>query len=77
MRLTGLRSMQGYTAEERLAWIRWAPLVVSLPGVSRWSTTEKRSLVRVIRAKGGRRDSDYVALFAAHPKLERALFGTR
>jgi hypothetical protein len=77
MWLTGLRSLQGYTAEERLAWMRWAPLVVTLPGISRWSAADKRTLVRVIRAKGGRRDSDYVALFAAHPKLERALFSTR
>ena len=77
MRLTGLRSLQGYTAEERLAWMRWSPLAVSLPGMPRWSAAEKRSFVRVIRAKGGRRDSDYVALFAAHPKLEQALFGTR
>jgi len=77
MQLTGLRSLQGYTAEERLAWMRWAPLVVTLPAMPRWSAADKRALVRVIRAKGGRRDSDYVALFAAHPKLEQALFSIR
>ncbi len=75
MRLAGLRSLQGFSADERRAWLRWGPLVVSLPGISRWTPAEKRALVRVIRAKGGPRDADCVALFAAHPKLESALFG--
>lgn len=75
MHLLGLRSLEGYTADERLAWSRWSPLVVTLRGLARWSAAEKRALVHVIRAKGGRRDGDFVALFAAHPKLERALFG--
>lgn len=77
MHRLGLRSLQGFTPGERLAWVRWAPLVASLPGLSRWSAAEKRALVRIVRAKGGRRESDFVALFAAHPKLERALFGGR
>jgi hypothetical protein len=72
--LLGLRSLQGFTSDERLAWMRWGPLVVSLPGLSRWSATEKRAMVHVIRAKGARREGDFVALFAAHPKLEQALF---
>ena len=75
MHLLGLRSLEGYTADERLAWSRWSPLVVTLPGLARWSAAEKRALVHVIRAKGGRREGDFVALFAAHPKLERALLG--
>jgi hypothetical protein len=33
-------------------------------------------MVHVIRAKGARREGDFVALFAAHPKLEQALFST-
>jgi hypothetical protein len=72
--LLGLRSLQGFTSGERLAWMRWGPLVVSLPGLSRWSAAEKRAMVHVIRAKGARREGDFVALFAAHPKLEQALF---
>ena len=76
MTLLGLRSLQGFTAEERLAWMRWGPLMASLPGLSRWSAAEKRALVHVVRAKGACREGDFVALFAAHPKLESALFGT-
>jgi hypothetical protein len=78
MRLTGVRSLRGFSAGERLAWQRWSPLVVfALPGVSRWSLAEKRALARVIRAKGGRDESEFIARFAAHPKLEQALFGRR
>jgi hypothetical protein len=77
MRLAGLRSLQGFTPGERLAWRRWSPLALALPGVSRWSTAERRALGRVVRAKGGRRESDFAALFDAHPKLVRALFAVR
>jgi hypothetical protein len=76
MRLTGLRSLGGFGAGERLAWQRWSPVVVfALAGVSRWSLAERRALARVIRAKGGRDESEFLARFAAHPKLERALLG--
>jgi hypothetical protein len=69
----GLRSFSGYSADERLAFARWAPLVAILPGLSKWTAAERRALVRVIRAKGGRRESDFVNLFDAHRKLRRAI----
>jgi hypothetical protein len=47
--------------------------VLALPGVNRWSAANRRALVRVVRAKGGRRDSDFVKLFDAHPRLGPAL----
>lgn len=76
MRLTGLRSLRGFSTGERLAWQRWSPVVVfALPGVARWSPGERRALARVMRAKGGRDEGEFLARFAAHPKLERALFG--
>jgi hypothetical protein len=76
MRLTGLRSLRGFSAGERLAWQRWSPLVVlALPGVTHWGPAERRDLARIIRAKGGPDESEFIARFAAHPKLERTLFG--
>ena len=47
------------------------------PPVSRWSLAERRELARVIRAKGGRDEYEFIARFAAHAKLQRALFGKR
>ena len=78
LRLTGLRSLRGFSAGERLAWQRWSPVVVfALPGLARWSAAERRELARVIRAKGGRDEAEFLARYAVHPKLERALFGRR
>jgi len=66
-------SGRAFSPGERLAWRRWAPLVCLLPGASRWSATQKRALVEVIRAKGGRRESDFVRRFDAHRPLRHAI----
>jgi hypothetical protein len=73
--LLGVRSVAGWTSGERLAWERWSPLVLTLRGVGSWSIDERRALVRVVRAKGGRRESDFVRLFDAHRPLRRAVAG--
>jgi hypothetical protein len=72
VRLLGART-NGWPAAERLAFRRWAPLVSILPGAAGWTPAEKRGLVAVIRAKGGRRESDFVRLFDAHRKLRKAI----
>jgi len=72
-RLLGVRSQARFTAGEKLAWGRWAPLVMILPGLENWTPGEKQSLARVIRAKGGRRESDFTLKFDAHAKLRRAM----
>ena len=72
-RLLGVRSRRGFTAGERVAWERWSPLVLCLPGVRRWSASSKREFARIIRAKGGRRESDFVRLFDRHRSLGRAI----
>ena len=73
MQLLGVRSQKSWSAGEKLAWRRWSPLVLILPGIERWSAAEKRALVAVVRAKGGRRESDFVLLFDRHRKLRRAV----
>jgi hypothetical protein len=72
-RLLGLGSQEGFSRGERLAWERWSPLVLILPGIERWSSAAKRDLVQVIRAKGSRRESDFVTLFDRHAPLRRAI----
>ena len=69
----GLRSLAELTAGERLAWERWSPLVLVLPGLRRWSPGAKQALIRVVCAKGGRRESEYALLFDRHLPLRRAL----
>ncbi len=72
-RILGAGSLHDFTAGERQAWERWGPLVAAMPEVARWSAADKRALVQVIRAKGGRRDSDFVQRFDAHRPLQSAI----
>lgn len=62
----------GWSAGERQAFERWAPLVLVLD-VPRWKPAEKRELLTVIRAKGGRRESDFVRAFDAHARLRESV----
>ena len=70
--LAGGAALRGWTPGERQALQRWAPLVL-LVGAARWSAADRRALVAVIRAKGGARESDYVALFDRHRRLRAAI----
>lgn len=72
-KLLGGGPAAGWTAGERQSFERWAPLVSLLPGVARWSASERRALVHVMRAKGGQCESDYVRAFDAHAKLRAAV----
>lgn len=71
--LLGVRSFAGWSRAERAAWRRWAPLTLILPGIARWSPAERRALAEVVRAKGGRRESDFVRRFDAHRRLRAAI----
>jgi hypothetical protein len=72
-RILSAPSWRRWPASERQAFLRWAPLARILPGSGGWSAPEKRALARVMRAKGGHRESDYVRLFDGHASLRRAL----
>jgi hypothetical protein len=71
--LLGASPDGSWSRGERLAWERWSPLVLVLPGVRRWSAAERRALVAVIRAKGGPRESEFVARFDGHRRLREAV----
>jgi hypothetical protein len=71
--LLGLRSLRGWDKGERLMLARWAPLISVLPGVSRWNRADLKALAKVVRAKGGSRESDFVRLFDEHRRLRRAV----
>ncbi|UCE17599.1 MAG: hypothetical protein JSV84_12015 [Gemmatimonadota bacterium] len=72
-KLLGVRTLRNWSAGERLAWERWSPLVLTLPGLSGWKPEKKRALVKIVRAKGGPRESDFVRLFDKHRRLRRAI----
>jgi len=69
----GVDGWRRWPAGQRLFWERWAPLVALLPGLDGWTPADKAGLAAVIRAKGGRRESDFVSRFDAHPRLGAAI----
>ncbi|UCF40667.1 MAG: hypothetical protein JSW43_13240 [Gemmatimonadota bacterium] len=71
--LLGVRSLRGFTAGQRLWWERWSPMIMALPGVTRWGVGDRRDLVEVVRAKGGSRESEFVTRFDRHRRLRRAV----
>jgi hypothetical protein len=72
-RLLGVSRRRAFSAGEKLAWERWSPLILALPGIRRWSAANKRALAEIVLAKGGRRESDFVLLFDKHRPLRRAI----
>jgi hypothetical protein len=71
-RSLGVRNARSWSTDERLWLERLAPVLACLD-VARWTAAERRALVAVIRAKGGRRESDYVRLFDGHRRLRREM----
>ena len=75
MRRIGLRSLDGWRVTEREALARWSPIVLALPSLGRWSASDRRALVAVIRAKGARHETDFLVAVARHKPLVAVLFG--
>lgn len=71
--LLGVGSLRGLSRGERLAWERWSPLILALPGIESWDPQDREALISVVRAKGGRRESEFVPLFDRHSKLREAV----
>jgi len=71
--LLGAGDWRRFPADERLAWRRLSPLAMCLGGVARWPRADRKALAVVMRAKGGRRESDFIALADRHVRFRRAL----
>jgi hypothetical protein len=57
------------TANILAAWRNWSAVIALLPGVEGWSREDRSHVARIMTAKGGHRESDYLSLFDAHSKL--------
>jgi hypothetical protein len=64
-----LEAWQGYA---RQAFEDFALVLALVPDLTRWTTEEKRALVRIIRAKVGPEESRLLRLLQRHPKLREA-----
>lgn len=72
MKDLGLRSIKSWSRDEQDAFVRFCPIVAAAdPGD--WSSSEKRALVRIMRAKGGKSEVDYARYLRTHKRLFLAL----
>jgi len=68
-----VRDWRRWSAAEREAFHRMAPIVNLVQDLDAWTPEEKRRLVRVIRAKAGRRERDYARALRDHARFRRSL----
>ncbi len=64
----GVRTMEKWAAQQRAAFIRLCPLIAALDLAS-WPTKDRRSLIRLMRAKGGRLEIDYARQLKNHSRF--------
>jgi hypothetical protein len=73
-RVLGCSGWRRWPAPQRLAMERLAPILALIPELDRWTSAEKRGLVRIIRAKGAERQAAYIRLLQGHRRLARSLY---
>jgi hypothetical protein len=72
-RSLGIPGWRRWPVAERMALERLASVLVLIPDLDRWTRSEKRAVVRIVKAKGAPRESEYVRLLRGHPRLGQAL----
>ena len=69
----GVTRKRSWPRAERAAFEGLAPVVGLVEDLTGWKPSEKRSLVRLMRSKGGPRERSYVFAMRDHSRLRRAL----
>lgn len=64
---------RSWPATERQSFLRLCPLIALIPGPGSWSDRQKKSLIALMRAKGGPQERRFVLMLQRHRKLARAL----
>ncbi|MFQ5501936.1 MAG: hypothetical protein ACE5EQ_06495 [Phycisphaerae bacterium] len=71
----GERGMSKWPPNERRSFERLSMLLGPISDLSEWTTRDKKSLVALMRAKGGISERRYIRAIRAHAKLRAALLG--
>lgn len=69
----GAAGLGRWSAPERMAWQRMAPVLMALPGVERWSPQQRSAAVAAVLAKGGARELAYLQQVNQHAALCKGL----
>lgn len=73
VRALDIAGFAAWSADERDSLARMAPALSSIEDLSAWPARDKRSLLEIVRAKGGRSEARAAARMLAHPRLASAL----
>jgi hypothetical protein len=68
-----LRSLRGWTPDEREALRRLAPVLCLIDDLPDWPRPHRHSLIGLIRARGHRTERAYLRRALTHPRLATAL----
>ncbi|MDZ4724268.1 MAG: hypothetical protein SGI97_10250 [candidate division Zixibacteria bacterium] len=71
--LLALRNISRWSADEKVGFERIAPLISSIPELGNWSPADKKLLAKIIRAKGGLSEREFVLLCNRHERLKSSL----
>jgi hypothetical protein len=69
----GLKSMHDWTTAERNAFTDLAPIISLAPDIVEWPEAEKKEIVKMMRAKGGRHERDFARSATRCGRLFRTL----
>lgn len=72
-RVLDIGSMRNWTADEKQAFARLAPLVACIPGLAKWSSKDKRVLAQLMKAKGSQQERRFVILSNRHSRFREAI----
>jgi hypothetical protein len=62
-----------WTPAERQALENWSLVLVMIPSLRRWTASEKRDALQIIRAQAGPDEMRYLRLTQQHPRLREEL----
>jgi hypothetical protein len=63
-----------FSASEQRVFSDFALVLAMIPDLSRWSQDEKRAITRIVRAKAGPDETQYVRLLQSHSKLRDGIW---
>lgn len=72
-RALGVRGWRGWAEDERRAFEHLSVVAGLIPDLPRWPVADRRALVAVFRAKGGRRELPYIRLLNRHRLFRQRL----
>ena len=72
-RALGVPRWKGWPGDQRAAFDRLSVALALIPDLPRWPAAERRAMVRLIKAKGGRGELPYVKLLHRHRRFRECL----